>query len=330
VKPVFAITLGEPAGIGPEIVAAILEDALICSRPIIFGHWPTFERALASKSGTIPISIHDGPVAPLLNHVTMVHCGPLGAPIDEPCRQGAEAQFIALKRAADAVLAGICDAIVTAPVSKSQVTTVCPGFTGHTEYLAARSGLSHDEVTMIFASKNLAVGLVSTHIPLVRAAAAVTRPRLERTVVHLADFLSRLHPGRRHRIAVSAVNPHAGEQGLLGMEETAILQPFCRDLAARSDLEIIGPIPADTVFRQAFAGDYDGVVAAYHDQAMIPLKFLGPGRVVNVTWGLPFTRTSPDHGVAYDLAGKKIASPIGMKLAIELAAELTRTNRTDS
>jgi 4-hydroxythreonine-4-phosphate dehydrogenase len=124
------------------------------------------------------------------------------------------------------------------------------------------------------------------------------------------------------------VNPHGGEQGLIGREEREIVEPFCQDQGRRPHMQIKGPIPADTLFREAFAGDYDGVVAAYHDQAMIPLKLLGPGRVVNVTWGLPFIRTSPDHGVAYDLAKKGRADPRGMKLAINLAIDLIAAKKT--
>jgi len=327
-RPILAITLGDPAGIGPEITAACLARTVRDASPILFGHWPTLEREFEKTGLEIPISLHDEPVVPDPGHATAVHCGPWGPPIVAPSPKSARSQFDALERAVDAVLEDRCDALVTAPVAKSAVATVNPGFTGHTEYLAARSGRRDDDVTMIFASAALAVGLVSTHLPLRSAAAALTRPRLERTVSHLLGFLSLRRLDRPPRIAVSALNPHAGEQGLLGFEEQEILEPFCRALSERPDVRITGPVPADALYRDAFAGRYDAVVAAYHDQAMIPLKLLGPGRVVNVTWGLPFIRTSPDHGVAYDVARKNLASPDGMALAVELAIELVRSKNS--
>jgi 4-hydroxy-L-threonine phosphate dehydrogenase PdxA len=139
-------------------------------------------------------------------------------------------------------------------------------------------------------------------------------------------MLSSLNPGKKLRIGVAALNPHAGEEGILGTEEKEIISPFCRE-HFESDVVVKGPIPADVLFRDAFKGDFDGVVAAYHDQAMIPLKLGGVGRMVNATMGLPFVRTSPDHGVAYDIAGKDRADPSGMGLAIDLAMDLLVSKR---
>ena len=181
---------------------------------------------------------------------------------------------------------------------------------------------------MVFASERLVVGLVATHVPLARVPETITAARYERTVRHLGEVLAALggpRDGRRRRarVALAAVNPHAGEGGLLGDEEARVLAPF----AARADtdeIEIIGPVPADAVFRDARAGRYDAVVAAYHDQAMIPLKLEGQGATANVTAGLPFVRTSPDHGVAYDLAGTGRADHAGMRRAIEIGVALWR------
>lgn len=315
-KPNLAISLGDPAGIGPEIVAKNLDVAISISNPIVFGHWPTLKRALGASSSKVALAQADQDLRPKPGLATIVHCGPEGGPIDAPGDQSAMAQFEAIERAVSSVLNGSCDALVTAPVSKALIAGIRPGFTGHTEFLAGCSGLSRDDVTMIFASRKLAIGLVSTHIPLKDAAAAVTRQRLERTFRHLHEIASLLFPGSARRIAVSAINPHAGEDGLIGVEEREILAPFCREMGVE------GPLPADVVFRDAFAGRYVGVVAAYHDQATIPIKMAGPGNTVNVTWGLPFVRTSPDHGVAYEIARSGAADPSGMRIAIEMAVDL--------
>ncbi len=323
-KPKLAITLGEPAGIGPEIVAASLDLALSRAQPVIFGHWPTFERVLKAHNVQSSITISETVDTSPRAGTTVIPCGDSSEPLNQPNRQSADAQYTALEKAVDAVLANHCSALVTAPVAKAQIASVSSGFTGHTEYLATRSGLRRDDVTMVFASSELAVGLVSTHLPLRQAAAAVTRPHLERTVGHVIGLLARLRPDRRPRIGISAINPHGGEQGLLGSEERRVLEPFCDALKGRSDAQVTGPVPADALFRDALAGKYDGVVAAYHDQAMIPLKLLGPARLVNITMGLPFVRTSPDHGVAYDLARTGQASPQGMRLAIDLALRLSQ------
>ena len=144
----------------------------------------------------------------------------------------------------------------------------------------------------------------------------------ERTIAHMLELLGALKPKDAVRLAVAAFNPHGGEDGLIGDEEQKIIDPVCRQLEQRLGVELHGPIPADTVFRDALRGEYDGVVAAYHDQATIPLKMSGPGRSVNITMGLPFVRTSPDHGVAYDRARRWDADPAGMIAALKMAARL--------
>jgi 4-hydroxythreonine-4-phosphate dehydrogenase len=289
-RPRIAITLGDPTGVGPEIAAAVLDHAASRADVIVFGQWPS----------------------------------PTGAALSD--RAVAEAQLGALELAIDAALAGRCDAIVTAPISKASVAEISPGFTGHTGHLAARCGLHADDVTMVFASDTLAVGLVATHVPLRDVPGTITEARCERALRHVVQVASALRPGRALRIAVAALNPHAGEDGLLGTEERDVLVPFCRAARVRG-LDVSDPIPADAVFRDALAGAYDGVISMYHDQAMIPLKLAGFGRTANVTVGLPFVRTSPDHGVARDLAGTGRADPSGMRLAVDIAVELVEAGR---
>ncbi|MCK9459133.1 MAG: 4-hydroxythreonine-4-phosphate dehydrogenase PdxA [Proteobacteria bacterium] len=327
-RPRLAISLGDPSGIGPEIVAATLERGGELADVAVFGHWPSLARALARFGGPPPSEVVDALAgSPPPGAWIAVHTGTGDLPLDAPCAAGGESQIRAVAAAADAVLAGRCDALVTGPVSKAAIAEVRPGFTGHTEYLAARCGLGPDDVTMIFAARTVAIGLISTHVPLRLVPEALTAARCERTLRHLAELLSALGKGPRPRIAIAALNPHAGEGGLLGAEENEILAPFCEAQRGSSIAEISGPIPADAIFRDAFAGAYDGVIAAYHDQAMIPLKLAGFGRTANVTAGLPFVRTSPDHGVARDIARTGRADPSGMRLAIDTAVDLWRARR---
>jgi 4-hydroxythreonine-4-phosphate dehydrogenase len=321
-NPIIAISVGDPAGISPEIVVSALEKATDECRPIVFGHWPSFARALDNSDGTVKVELASESRVPQKGSVTFVHCGPDGQPCDHPDKRSASAQFSALERAVDVVIDGTCEALVTAPVAKKSVAQISPGFLGHTEYLAGRAGIADDDVTMVFAGESLSVGLVSTHVPLREASEALTLPRLERTTRHVVDIVEQLQPGSVPRIGVAAINPHAGEGGLLGDEEDRLIAPFCKSFAAQHEVDIWGPVPADVLFRDALDGKMDGIVATYHDQAMIPLKLAGIGQTVNVTMGLPFVRTSPDHGVAYDIARKGIADPAGMISAVSLAIKM--------
>jgi 4-hydroxythreonine-4-phosphate dehydrogenase len=326
-RPKLAISLGDPCGIGPEIAAATLAGAVERADVAVFGHWPSLRRALERRKDRLPDVVDALRGPPPAGAAIAVHTGTGELPLDAPCRAAAESQLGAVSAAVDAVLAGRCDALVTGPVSKAAIAEVRPGFTGHTEYLAARCGLCPNDVTMVFASPSLAVGLIATHVPLARVPGTVTAERYGRTLRHVVEVLCALGKGPRPRIAIAAVNPHGGEDGLLGREEIEILAPFCAAMRGGVAAEIAGPIPADAVFRDAFAGAYDGVIAAYHDQAMIPLKLAGFGRTANVTCGLPFVRTSPDHGVARDVAGTGRADPSGMRLAIDVAIDLWAARR---
>ena len=323
-KPVLAITMGDPSGIGPEIIAKCLESASRISRPIVFGHWPTLRQALNNVGANPRIQLMERAKPAEPHIIAIVPTEDDGPPIEEPGERSSRAQFEALEKAVDSALEGTCDCLATGPVSKEQISRIAPGFIGHTEYLAERCGLARDDVTMIFMSEKLAVGLLATHVPMDRIARTITTEHYERTTGHMVALLKEMHPDKRPRIAIAAFNPHAGEGGLLGNEEAGILEPFCRDIRGRVDAEITGPTPADTVFRDAMNGRYDGVIAAYHDQAMIPLKLMGNGQTVNVTMGLPFVRTSPDHGTAHDIAGTGVADPAGMRLAIDAAVKLWR------
>jgi len=311
------------------VTAAALAAAPPEARHLVFGHWPSFERALRRLAR--PPAVEPVPAIrePRPGESLFVDSGPDSAPISGPSAEGARSQLAALESAVDAVLAGYAGALVTGPVSKAMIAGLEPGFRGHTEHLARRCGIDPDAVTMVFASATgPAVGLVATHLPIREVPGSLTVARLERTARHLALVLRRLDRRRRPRIALAARNPHGGEDGLMGEEERLVLAPFIESTAGNPDFELLGPLPADSVFRRALAGEYEGVIAAYHDQALIPIKLGGPGAFANLTVGLPFVRTSPDHGVAYDLAGRGAADPAGMLLALDLCARLCRSAET--
>jgi 4-phospho-D-threonate 3-dehydrogenase / 4-phospho-D-erythronate 3-dehydrogenase len=325
-KPVIAVSMGDPAGISPEIIAATVEEIACSSRAVVFGHRAAFESVLPKAHQNL-FDWQAAPCVPEDGRIVFVHCGPGGAPIERPGALCAEAQLEALARAVDFVLLGGASALVTAPVAKSEISSIIPGFSGHTEYLAERAGLAFDDVTMMFSADDLCVGLVSTHVALREVPDFITPRRLRRTFDHLEDMLLRLRPDEKPKIALAALNPHAGEHGLFGDEEETLIAPFCKEAAARGNAEVFGPVPADSLYRDAFSGKYTGVVSMYHDQAMLPLKLHGVGRMVNVTMGLPFIRTSPDHGTAYDIARKGLADPAGFQTAFRLAVRMASAEK---
>jgi 4-hydroxythreonine-4-phosphate dehydrogenase len=289
VKP-LAITLGDPAGIGAEIVFNALRELDVPA--IVFG-----SRALAQPPSGIELVDVGGSGA--------VRYGVIDAEYGRIALASIDA---ALERIAN----GECSALVTAPIHKQAIAAAgCP-FPGHTELLAAKAGLkkyAHD-FAMYFESPTLRAVLLSVHVPLREAIANID----EDDIVALAKLtdreLAKLH-GKRPRIAVAAVNPHAGEGGRFGDEETIIARAV-----GRAGVDISGPYPADAVFR----GQYDVVLAMYHDQALIPIKTMAFAESVNVTLGLPYLRVSVDHGTAFDIAGKGIADAAPMRYAVEWAA----------
>jgi 4-hydroxythreonine-4-phosphate dehydrogenase len=244
-----------------------------------------------------------------------------------PTRDAGVAQLAWIDQAMDVVTSGAADALVTGPVSKSAIASsgsAARRFRGHTEHLAKRAGAA--EVVMAFWTDELTIALVTTHLPLARVARALTSKAVASAVYWTADLVQRLGV-RKPRLVVTGLNPHAGEDGLLGMDEPLRIAPgieLARLRLARSRRAALieGPIGAETAIRHARAGRYDAAIAMYHDQATIPMKLVGFGEAVNVTLGLPFIRTSVDHGTGYDIAGQGKADARGMKAAIDLAVRL--------
>src|SRR6185436_1912994 len=298
-KPRIGITFGDCAGIGPEIVE------------------------LALKSGRIPDS---------LEYVVLgrqPNCKP-----GEPTPETARAAAAALEEAVTLARRGELDAIVTGPVHKARMYEIGFRFPGQTEFFAERCGVKN--FAMCLTGGKLTVALVTAHIPLHKVPRALKHSEIVRVGLLLAEFLSRRSSAkadraspaiRTPRIAVAGVNPHAGESGKLGVEEIEIIAPAVQELQSRiedGESTIVGPVSPDTVFHRAIEGEFDAVLCMYHDQGLIPLKLHAFHSGVNVTLGLPFSRTSPDHGTAFEIAGKGIARPDSMIAAINLAVELAQ------
>jgi 4-hydroxythreonine-4-phosphate dehydrogenase len=318
--PRLAITLGEPAGIGPELVAE-LAHADLAADLIAIGDAQLLRDAAASRGLALATSEDDGkPIARRtrgsLRTVT-IETAALVVP-GKLDRANAGYVLSTLARAADGCMAGEFDAVVTAPVQKSIINDAGIPFTGHTEYFALRANA---EVVMMLAAGDLRVALATTHLPLSAVPAAITRESLESTLRIVHADLARKFGFAEPRILVLGLNPHAGEGGHLGREEIDVIQPLLADLRAEG-FRLTGPLPADTAFLPGPLSQADAVLAMYHDQGLPVLKALGFGNAVNLTLGLPFIRTSVDHGTALDLAGKGLADAGSLIAATKLALEL--------
>jgi len=306
VKPVLAVSMGDPAGIGPEIIVAASSSPRVrrsCSI-VVFGDRAILDAARRSIRGP---AARRGSAICGVEEITHFDRGR-----PRPGRRAGAAAFAYLDAAARATLAGRYDALVTAPINKYWMQRAGHAYDGHTGYLSALTGTP---ATMMLAGARLRVVLVTTHISLAAVPTSVSRSGIQRAARATHRHLRRYHGLRRPRIAVAALNPHAGEGGLFGDEEKRVIAPAVRTLV-REGLDVFGPLPADTLFAAAAAGDYDAVVCMYHDQALIPLKLLEFGQSVNVSMGLPIIRTSPDHGTAYDIAGTGEASADSMTAAL--------------
>ena len=311
----IAISLGDPCGIGPEVVVRTL-----AARPdvdaIVYGDAGMLARAAGSAG--VP-----APAADRIRAVTTLSPGdvPPGKPNDE----AGQAQLAYLAAATTAALAGEVAGLVTAPISKHWIARAGFAFPGHTEYLASRAGVR--EFAMMLAGPSLRVTVATTHVPLRDVAGLLTADGIASTIWLTAEGLARRFGIAAPRVAVAGLNPHAGEAGRFGDEEDRLVRPAieaarARIAAAEIPAEISGPHVPDVVFRDAARGRYDAVVALYHDQGLIPLKLLHFDEGVNVTLGLPFVRTSPDHGTAYDIAGSGRASASSFLAALDLAARI--------
>ena len=281
--PRIALTVGDPAGIGPEIAAKAAADAgvrAVCD-PIIFS-------------------------------------APTPATMGEVSAASGRAAYDTIVRAVDAAIKGEVDAIATAPVNKLAFSQAGLPWKGHTDLLAHLCGTSR--VAMMFHAPELKVVLLTVHVPLREVPSLIT-PELVAQTLELTRAALPQFGLIKPRLAIAGLNPHAGEGGVLGSEDDRVLAPAIAAARARG-IDVSGPFPADTVFVRAAKGEFDCVLACYHDQGLIPVKLLAFGRAVNVTIGLPIIRTSVDHGTAFDIAGKGVADPGSMIEAVKLAARM--------
>lgn len=318
--------MGDPAGIGPEVVLKAVAEAEIrrVCVPVIIGD----AQLLAHTARTLDLQcgydiVRKGePIPDQLSEPLIFHLDNINGFI-EPGVESAAAGRAAggyIEAAVELCAAGSVDAIATAPINKRSLFLGGYSFPGHTEFLAQLTGT--EEYAMAFVAANLRIVLISTHVPLAEAITLVERDRIIRTVNLTHRELVRWGI-EQPRLAVAALNPHGAEGGLFGMEEASEIAPAIEACRAIDDIDVQGPFSADTIFLRASRGEFDAVIACYHDQAMIPVKCLSFGEAVNVTLGLPFIRTSVDHGTAFDIAGKGIAEHSSMIAAIKLAAELS-------
>lgn len=320
--PRLAVTLGEPAGIGAELVAALAATDLGADL-IAIGDKDSLLLAAQTRGIALQLEADDGQWqrerAP--GSLRYVHI-PAPAPVVPGRLDVRNAPYVVdmLARAADGCLEGEFDALVTAPVQKSVINDAGITFTGHTEFFADRAKC---DVAMLLAAPGLRVALATTHLPLAEVPAAITPAALVRILRIVYNDLRHRFRIEDPRIAVLALNPHAGEGGHLGREEIDIIAPTLAALRA-DGMRLEGPLSADTAFVPAQRARFDAYLAMYHDQGLPVLKALGFGDSVNVTLGLPFVRTSVDHGTALDLAGTSKADPASLVAAAKLAMELAR------
>lgn len=318
--------MGDPAGIGPEVVLkAVAEEEIggICI-PVIIGD----AQLLAHTARTLDLQcgydiIRQGePIPDELNAPVIFHLDNIAGFVEPGIESGAAGKAAAgyIEAAVRLCAAGSVDAIATAPINKRALFLGGYSFPGHTEFLAHLT--KSEEFAMAFVAANLRIVLLSTHVPLAEAIRMVQRERIMSTI-HLTHRELKRWGIERPRLAVAALNPHGAEGGLFGMEEAVEIAPAVEACHGTDEINVQGPFSADTIFLRASRGEFDAVIACYHDQAMIPVKCLSFGEAVNVTLGLPFIRTSVDHGTAFDIAGKGLAEHSSMLAAIKLAADLS-------
>ena len=333
-RPLVGITLGDPLGIGPEVVVKALSDPALraAARFVVYGD-NELMLAAADKARVHPTwfragvdHARDGSM--VLGDFTVIDyavAATLGSDREPSKAGGAASKTFVEDAIADALRpaddARRLDAVVTAPISKESWTLAGFRWPGHTELFAARTKAKRQ--AMAFVSPRLKVALATTHVPLMEIRNLLTIGRVHEPIALGHELCQRLGI-EKPRIAVCGLNPHAGENGLFGDEEIRVIKPAI-DIARGTGIDVHGPFPGDTIFIDAAAGSWDLVVAMYHDQGLIPVKLLGWDKAVNVTLGLPIVRTSPDHGTAFGIAGKNQASEGSMKAAIELAVRLAST-----
>jgi 4-hydroxythreonine-4-phosphate dehydrogenase len=322
----IAISLGDVTGVGPEVTLKALaaELSVDSSRYLLIGDGGWLQRLNSRLGLQLPLKAlqrenDDGRV------FFISPTDPLPSDLPQGSAEAARAAVASLADGAKRCLSQECDALVTAPVSKEAIIRSGVPFVGQTEYLSSLAGTERTIMMLLGADDRqrwLRVALATTHLPLRNVAEQLSRSKVE-LAIELAVRACQDLGLPRARVGVCGLNPHAGEGGKLGTEEQTVISPAV-EAARQKKVDVAGPFPADTLFHYAYRGDYDAVVAMYHDQGLAPLKMVAFENGVNWTLGLPFIRTSPDHGTAYDIAGQGVANPSSMIAAIRLAKKLAR------
>ena len=328
--PVVGITIGDAAGIGPEISLKAIADADLSSicRPVLVGDVGFLKKTSVDLGLNLSFVEFESGRRGLAAEIEVVDLKnlPENVSLGQDSEVTGRASAGNIIAAVDLWKAGRLDAIATAPISKKAISLGGYDFPGHTEFLAELTGTR--EFAMSFFAEKLRVVLLSTHTSLRNAIELVKTDRLVKLIRFSNDQLSKLL-GRGVKIAVAGLNPHASEQGMFGSEEADEIAPAIRQ-CVELGVDVTGPYSPDTIFLRGFSGEFDAVIACYHDQATIAVKSLSFGSSVNVTLGLPLIRTSVDHGTAFDIAGKGVADASSMKSAIKLAAELANLRSNQS
>jgi 4-hydroxythreonine-4-phosphate dehydrogenase len=330
-SPFIAITMGDPAGIGPEIIVKALGEQKIFDRcrPLVLGDESILSYTTQWMKALVIIKKITGPEEGefkpgVLNLITLTDLSPEEIPMGRPQQKGGEAAYRYIEKGVQMAKAGTVDALVTAPISKEALHAAGYPFPGHTELLAAMTGV--EDQVMMLAGPRLRVALVTTHLPLRAVPAALSRALIKRTIKTTVQGLREYWGITAPQVAVAGLNPHAGEGGLFGSEEQKIIAPAIEE-CHQEGIKADGPFPPDSLFFHAASGRYDAVVSMYHDQGLIPLKLLHFRDAVNITLGLPIIRTSVDHGTGYDIAGQGEADPTSLINAILTASQMAAASQ---
>jgi 4-hydroxythreonine-4-phosphate dehydrogenase len=323
-RPRIAITMGDPCGVGPEIIVKALAagDLDQVCQPVVIGEPLALERAIARLGADLRIHPCEdlGLTGGEPGELAVYSPTPLAAEdivYGQPTQATARAIISYIEVAANAALTSRVDAVCTCPIHKANLSRYGFAFPGHTEFLAHLTGAP--AVVMMLAGPRLRVALVTIHAALARVPALLTREALATTIRITGAALLNDFGFKRPKIAVAGLNPHAGEEGKFGREELDMIQPLLKNFH-NAPFEVSGPYPPDTVFFRAYSGEFDAVIAMYHDQGLIPIKLVHFHQAVNISLGLPIVRTSVDHGTAYDLAGTGKAHPGSLQEAVRCAA----------
>jgi len=330
-SPLIAITMGDPAGIGPEIIVKTIAEKKVCAqcRPVVLGDEGILTYTTGWLKSTVTIKRIEEPEqgvfeAGTLNLISLTDLTPEKVPLGAPQKMGGEASYRYIERGVRWAQRGIVDAVVTAPISKEALNAAGHPFPGHTELLAALT--EAEDPVMMLAGPRLRVVLVTIHLPLRAVPTALSRKRITKTIRTTDQGLREYWAITSPHLAVAGLNPHAGEGGLFGSEEQEVIMPAI-DECRREGVAVDGPFPPDSLFYHAASGRYDAVVSMYHDQGLIPLKLLHFRDGVNITLGLPIIRTSVDHGTGYDIAGQGVADATSLINAVLAASKMATTKK---